>query len=675
MSSVPAQGNATSLAVEEDIIVPLLARLANISALLESNASPSGPSPTDGQGPPLPPPPPAVPTSSAAEDAKLRARCRALLEKVRRDMVQLERVFRRIDDAEKRIRYSFDPVEQHLDDALQHEQPADAAQIHARLLAVDAGVGSIKAAIRESYNIRSECCGDDDGGGAGGEGEPSAASPSRSQVSCATTVMMTNRMSEIRHGPQMSHLRLAVGSFEARLRGCVLCLAAFPEGAVIKKRMLLHWWVAEGFVRDADEGKSRFDELIAKGIIIPFPAAAAPATALCSTVHRCTVRPWMRDLLLSVARRNGFLELNSGDVEFAHRACLRGAQITGFSAVVRAIYNIGQKYVELDERWFAGKKDLRVLQLGQWREFSTAQQIASPMDSHIEVSGVERFRDMESCRNLRYVSFRGISRIESLPSSIGKLRQLQVLDLRACHNLEELGQGITKLDRLEYLDLSECHLLVGMPKGLGQLTRLEILKGFVIANSNSRDLCHLNELTKLEKLRKLGIVIGKMAVPLEDEFLKLGELKSLESLRISWGVLSSANNGVVTEPSPPPRHYSVLTMKYALPPNLKKLDLHCFPMADFAQWVRPIGVRKLYIRGGKLETLGDDENSWETEVLRLRFLSNLHYDDARLHRLFKKLKNTEIHECPNFTRGNSDVVEYAETRCEMEEIVECNEVA
>ena len=146
MSSVPAQGNATSLAVEEDIIVPLLARLANISALLESNASPSGPSPTDSQGPP-PPPPPAVPASSAAEDAKLRARCRALLEKVRQDMVQLERVFRRIDDVEKRIRYSFDPVEQHLDDALQHEQPADAAQIHARLLVVNAGIGSIKAAI------------------------------------------------------------------------------------------------------------------------------------------------------------------------------------------------------------------------------------------------------------------------------------------------------------------------------------------------------------------------------------------------------------------------------------------------------------------------------------------------------------------------------------------------
>ncbi|CAD6253005.1 unnamed protein product [Miscanthus lutarioriparius] len=360
--------------------------------------------------------------------------------------------------------------------------------------------------------------------------------------------------------------------------------------------------------------------------------------------------------------------------------CYRGH--AGLASWPQRIYTLNRAEVHrapraLHERWFAGKKDLRVLQLGQWREFSTAQQIASPMDSHIEVSGVERFRDMESCKNLRHVSFRGISRIESLPSSIGKLRQLQVLDLRACHNLEELGQGITKLDRLEYLDLSECHLLVGMPKGLGQLTRLQILKGFVVANSNSRDFCHLNELTKLEKLRKLGIVIGKMAMPMEDEFLKLGEFKSLESLRISWGVLSSAKNGVTAAASP--RH-SVATMKYALPPNLKKLDLHCFPFADFARWVRPTGVRKLYIRGGKLATFGEDEEEWGAEVLRLRFLSDLHCDHGRLRRLFRnlKLENTEIHECPNFIRGGMDLGkddagESAETH--GEETDACNEIA
>ncbi|KAL6865372.1 hypothetical protein ACP4OV_016523 [Aristida adscensionis] len=153
-------------------------------------------------------------------------------------------------------------------------------------------------------------------------------------------------------------------------------------------------------------------------------------------------------------------------------------------------------------------------------------------------SGVERFRDMGSCcKSLTYVTFPGISGIESLPESIGKLRDLVVLDLRACHNLEERRRGITMLNRLEFLDVSECHLLTGVPRGLGQLTRLEVLKGFVVANSNSKGLCHLNELAKLERLRKLGIVIGKMVAPTEDEF-RLAEFKALQSLKVSWDLLN-----------------------------------------------------------------------------------------------------------------------------------------
>ncbi|KAL6907884.1 hypothetical protein ACP4OV_002054 [Aristida adscensionis] len=629
--SVLTQGNATSRGVEEDILIPLLARLATITTLLHSDA-----------------PPPAPAAAAAPDDAgESRLLARELLDKVRREMVQLEAVFRRIDDAERRIRYCFDPVERHLDDALQHDPP-DAARIHAALLAVDAGIGAINAGIRDAYSLSFY-----DGGG--GDGEESFAPPPTNHLSAApgtaATATAKKKMAELRHGPHMSHLRLAVGGLDARLRGCVLCLAAFPDGAVVKKRLLLHWWLvlarrarqqlAEGFVDSAADGKRRFDELVAKGFVVP-----APAT-LCGTVHRCTVRPWMRDLLASVARRNGFLELDAGD----------------------AIYNVGQKYVEVDERWFAGgKKGLRVLQLGQWREFTTGEQIADPMGSHIEISGVERLRDMGSCcKSLRYVSFRGISGMESLPDSIGKLRELVVLDLRACHNLEELGRGVTMLDRLEFLDVSECHLLAGVPRGLGQLTRLEVLKGFVVANSSSKDLCHLNELAKLERLRKLGIVIGKMAAPTEDEFLKLGEFKALQSLKISWGVLSSTKNGA-TETC------SLARMRFALPPNLIKLDLHCFPLADFAQWLRPAAVKKLYIRGGKLATFGHDKG-WEAEVLRLRFLSDLRCDHRHLRRLFRRLRpeKTEIHECPNFIPSN-DVGESDENHAEIEESTLCDEV-
>lgn len=644
--SVLAQGNATFRGVEEDILVPLLARLTAISALLDS-AAPQPADPATREGGSL---------VRHIVDNRLRAEARMMLEKVRREMVQLEDVFRRVDNAEKRIRYCFDPVERHLDEALQQEPP-DTESIHAGLLAIDAGIAAVKATIHETYNLR---CNDN----CGGQDECLAIRPTQALGVGAGTVTANKKMAEIHRAAQMNHLRLAVGSLEPRLRGCLLCLASFPDGAVIKKRLLIHWWLAEDFIQAPGQGKKHFDDLVAKGFIVPCP------TALCDTVHRCTVRPWMRDLLTSVAKRNAFLELNAGDYAFARRACLIAAggktmQSGGFSEAVRAIYNIGQKYVEINERWFANKKkELRVLQLGQWREFRANEQINNPMDSHIELSGVERLRDMaSSCKNLRYISFRGISGIESLPDSIGKLRQLLVLDLRACHNLEELGQGITNLDRLECLDLSECHLLIGVPKGLGQLTRLEILKGFVIANSNSKDFCHLNELVKLDKLRKLGIVIGKMAVPTEDEFMKLGEFKALKSLKIIWAVLTSAKNNGNTQTSPS------MNMKFALPPNLTKLDLHCFPFADFADWIRPTQVEKLYIRGGKLMTLGDEEE-WKVEVLRLRFLSDLHCDHGRLRRSFRKLKaeKIEIHQCPHFSPTGNDVEESVESHTETEEI-------
>ncbi|KQJ87563.1 disease resistance RPP13-like protein 4 isoform X3 [Brachypodium distachyon] len=607
-----ASAHPSARGVEEDILIPLLARLTTVCTALDAAAAAAAPPPIVSPEHPISSQPSAGTDATAAALEATTSHARALLEKIKGDMAALRRLFRRIDRTEKGIRYSFDPVEQHMDNAIQQQERPSVEHIHSQLLAVDAEIEAIRTKICAAYNLPLS---DRDAG--------EDHDPPRPE---ATGVAMTRRMEELRYGPQMRHLKLAVSGLDARVRGSLLCLAAFPEGAVVKKRLLIHWWIGEGFVKSADAGKRRFDQLVAKGFIIPV------RSALCGTVSRCTVRPWVLDLLMSLARTTSFLELDCSDFALARRVCLTGGKVLSrFSADARAIYNIDHKYVELDKGWFAGKKELCTLQLGQWRELGPREQIANPMASHIEVSGVERFADIQSCKSLRYISFRGISRIESLPDSIGNLRELVVLDLRACHNLEELGQGITKLDRLEYLDLSECHLLGGMPKGLGRLTRLQVLKGFVVANTNSKDPCHLNELTKLDKLRKLGIVIGKMAVPTDDEFLKLAEFAVLESLTIRWGLLASEKSRNEEGPAPHP----VVMMKFALPPNLKKLDLHCFPLAEFPQWV-PKGVKKLYIRGGKLATLSDEEG-WDVEVLRLRFLRDLQYNHDTLQRCFKKL--------------------------------------
>lgn len=212
-----------------------------------------------------------------------------------------------------------------------------------------------------------------------------------------------------------------------------------------------------------------FDELVSStGFVTPLRRPH------CSKVHGCKIQPWVRVLLVACARRNAFLDLDANGMprdDFARtrRACLRegrtvasGAGAGGFRRDVTTIYNVDRRYVDLDKLWFARKEELTTLQLGTWRDHGY-----DPRAHHVELINGELLRGIGACRNMRYLSFRGISRIEALPDSIGGLCSLIVLDLRSCHNLATLGEGIKSLVSLEYLDVSGCYLLGEMPRGSG----------------------------------------------------------------------------------------------------------------------------------------------------------------------------------------------------------------
>lgn len=48
--------------------------------------------------------------------------------------------------------------------------------------------------------------------------------------------------------PSASQLELVIHSLDAQLRHCLLCLAMFPADELIKKKMLIHYWIGEGIV-------------------------------------------------------------------------------------------------------------------------------------------------------------------------------------------------------------------------------------------------------------------------------------------------------------------------------------------------------------------------------------------------------------------------------------------
>ncbi|KAL7225671.1 hypothetical protein ACSBR1_020932 [Camellia fascicularis] len=85
------------------------------------------------------------------------------------------------------------------------------------------------------------------------------------------------------------------------------------------------------------------------------------------------------------------------------------------------------------------------------------------------------------------------------------MTNLKILDLKACHHLEVVLDWIGLRRNLTHLDISECYFLDHMPKGLGSLSELQVLKGFIIGDSNDKNSCTTDDLTKLSKLKKLSL--------------------------------------------------------------------------------------------------------------------------------------------------------------------------
>ncbi|XP_064979794.1 disease resistance protein RPV1-like [Musa acuminata AAA Group] len=337
---------------------------------------------------------------------------------------------------------------------------------------------------------------------------------------------------QIQESSAWAHLLLVVDSFETQLKLCLFCLTIFPANAVLKKRLLIHWWMGEGIVKSSEEGKKCFDQLVSKGLIITIKKKN------CDKVHHFSIQSWIRRLLITVAKSNAFLEFDqdgrpSNDYSRSRRACLRLEQNPiGDDGERRllTVYNVYKRCVEFEPTWLVNKGEMTTMQLGRWKD--------SDQKHHIEVKNDEFLKGIEHCKSLRYMSLRGVSRVETLPESIGKLTKLMVLDLRACHNLEKLPEEIGSAKKLQYLDVSDCFLLDKMPKSIANLSDLEVLKGFLlISEPDDKHVCHLHELAKLAKLRKLSINIGSRIA--ETELEKVGELKTLTTLIITWAVVTT----------------------------------------------------------------------------------------------------------------------------------------
>ncbi|TXG67097.1 hypothetical protein EZV62_008372 [Acer yangbiense] len=476
---------------------------------------------------------------------------------------------------------------------------------------------------------------------------------------------------------QSSFFRKFEASFkelEDRDKKCLASFILFPENTVVKKTLLVYWWIGEGFL-DVSKTQGKAVEDIANDILDDFRVKGfiLPVTKKRKKViNSFKMHPHVRSVMIVLALEGktsfdstsdgnkfswfddrGYL-INSGPLEVENQEN------------IKTLFNVSQGFLDFSLEWFSKMRNAKILYLGMWQSSAEKQ--------HIEVVGTEFLKGLKNMENLRFLSFQGISGIQELPSSISNLSSLRILDLRACYNLEKLPKEVEKLKNLTHLDISECYLLDCIPKELLSLSELQVLKGFVITDAKISNCCSLAELAGLKKLRKLSVNVNSEASSIE-EFSVIFKFKQLLNLKITWGVKcsklrrnkkSKQENGEAKAKSKATkldnkissfikRQESILGKGRVTMTKLQKLELQCLPQKTLPNWLNPetlTSLKKLYIRGGGLRSLGRIQQSnqnWKVEALRLKYLREFKLNWRELIALFPQLQYLEKIKCPKVT--------------------------
>ncbi|BFG27619.1 hypothetical protein CerSpe_138940 [Prunus speciosa] len=494
------------------------------------------------------------------------------------------------------------------------------------------------------------------------------------------SVYLPTKLQEIEEeSSTFKDIEAVYNDLDVTLKLCFLCFSVFPENAVIKKKVLVHWWVGEGFIDTLgtqvktaeDTANDFFKHFIEKGLIKQVYKKRRPSA------DSCSMDPSIRYAVIKLAQRAGFFSFDSNgnpteDFTCSRRACLvkteEGSSVHELpyrleQEKVQSIINVNEPNLDFRPEWFSKMKYVAVLQLGRWE--SSAKHL-------IQVEDSEFLKGLKNMRQLRYLSLRGVSRITKLPASICKLSNLRILNLNGCVDLEQLPQGIGSLKNLTHLDMYECYLISHMPKGLALLSQLQVLKGFVIGKPRpGGNYCKLADLSGLENLRKLSIHvdINKKYDAAKRELISLAKFKKLRSLSISWSRLYDTPKKPLTikriatkkftgrikstrppppQPPPPP---SPLMDPVSVP--LVKLNLHYFPGSKIPDWLMQWelnNLKNLYIRGGSLSNLcHGKQDKWAVKMVRMKFLEKLQMDWRKLQELFPGLTYLEIVKCPKLS--------------------------
>lgn len=327
-------------------------------------------------------------------------------------------------------------------------------------------------------------------------------------------------------------LRVSYDFLPLHLKRCFAYCSLFPKGYVFEKNMLVHLWMAQGFINSngssslEEVGWKYFDDLLDMSFLQHSPS------------HYPTEEMYvMHDLYHELAENVSGEEINRSEECKVQKPC---EKVRHSSVVPQKLGTIEAKMSRLDGQ------DLRsFLLVGEKKpegipicmKISHGFFVLLDCLRALDLSNADIENLPSSIGNLihlRYLSFQN-SRIRCLPESISGLFNLQTLNLRDCFYLKELPKGMKLLDNLRHLllPLSEGRSIL-MPYGMGQMTSLQTLPLYVVGCE--KEGCGIEELGHLKNLRGEMHISGMNNVndPQLAEDANMQNKGNVDKLTLEW---------------------------------------------------------------------------------------------------------------------------------------------
>ncbi|XP_071721960.1 putative disease resistance RPP13-like protein 1 [Rutidosis leptorrhynchoides] len=255
-------------------------------------------------------------------------------------------------------------------------------------------------------------------------------------------------------------LRLSYHYLHPELKKCFAYCAIFPQGYLFRKKSLVRLWMAEGFIKESQEGEEM--EMIGAKY---FRELVSGSLFQWSSYHHSFV---MHDHIHEVA------ESVAGETCFRLEDHAEKCKLCQKTARARHLsYNCGIKKFEA----FHGGESLRTflplpryLPYGESSETNNVHLNWLPKLRVLSLNGYYITKLPHSIGDLKHLRYLDLSMtgITCLPKEVCLLYNLQTLILKDCSRLERLPSKIGNLTYLRYLKITSA-LLEGMPAGLKEL--------------------------------------------------------------------------------------------------------------------------------------------------------------------------------------------------------------